>query len=146
MSRPARHLSRAPRPGLFLLLVLLPAAGCGRAKPPEAPAAEAARQALTAALDAWKAGKPPGKVEGTSPRVHAVDTDWQRGQALEGYEIVGDEPGAGLRTFTVRLTLGGPTRPQEVRYVVLGLDPVNVLREEDFQRNANMEDAPPAYR
>jgi len=112
---------------------------------PAAPAVEAARPALEAALDAWKGGKPPGTIDGAT-RVHAVDTDWQRGQTLEGYEILADEPGAGSRTFTVRLTLGGPTRQQEVRYVVLGTEPVNVMREEDFRRNADMEDAPPAAR
>ena len=127
------------------VLILLLAAGCGRSRPPEAPPADAARAALVAALDAWKGGKPPGQLDGP-PRVNAVDPDWQRGLPLEGYEVLGDEAGAGLRTFTARLTLGGPTRQQESRYVVFGKEPVNVMREEDFQRNANMEDAPPAPR
>lgn len=100
------------------------------------PPADRARAALTAALDHWKAGKPPGTVPGTAPVVEVTDTPWKNGQKLKGYEIVSETPpadGQGPRTFTVRLTLEkGP--PVETQYMVLGIDPLLVYRKEDFAK------------
>ena len=126
-------------PGLGLLLPLI--VGCGGPPVAAPPAASDARAALVTALDAWKGGKRPGQFPGT-PTVHAVDTAWQGGQKLTGYEVIGDEAGPGFRTFTVKLSLGKPPKSEEVRYLVMGKEPVNVMREEDFRRNASMEDAP----
>ena len=58
---------RMPPFALGLLLALAP--GCGGRAPTSAPPPTAvdARQALTTALDSWKAGRPPGPVEGADP-------------------------------------------------------------------------------
>ncbi|HJZ93258.1 MAG TPA: hypothetical protein VKE40_20450 [Gemmataceae bacterium] len=115
--------------GLFLL-----AAGCsnsdpGRYIPPE----DKARQALDAALTGWRNGSPGGAVPGTAdPVVQFVDSHRGPGQRLKDYTVLGMAPGDGPRVFTVRLTLDGPAADVKVRYVVFGIDPVWVIRHEDF--------------
>jgi hypothetical protein len=110
-------------------------AGCSRqgAKVEDfTPPSDKARQALEAALNHWKSGQPPGKVPNTSPTVEVTDSKWKGGQKLKEYEILGEEPGTDPRFFRVRLT--PPTGPaQEVKYAVVGIDPLLVFREEDFK-------------
>ncbi|MBX9623682.1 MAG: hypothetical protein K2X82_07695 [Gemmataceae bacterium] len=120
----------------FLVLAVL-AAGCSRGGRVEdfTPPADNARKALDAALAHWRAGNPPGTVTGAVPAVEVLDGKWQGGQKLTAYEVVREEPGeaTGPRTFVVRLTTGtGP--PQEVKYLVVGIDPVWVYRDEDYQK------------
>jgi hypothetical protein len=101
------------------------------------PPADTARQALEAALNHWKSGQPPGKVPNTSPAVEVTDSKWKGGQKLKGFEILGEEPGTDPRFFKVRLT--PPTGPaQEVKYAVVGIDPLLVFREEDFKALSGM--------
>jgi hypothetical protein len=96
------------------------------------PPADKARQALEAALNHWKSGQQPGKVPNTTPTVEVLDSKWKGGQKLKDYEILGEEPGAEPRFFKVRLTLATGA-PQEVRYAVVGIDPLWVYREEDYK-------------
>jgi hypothetical protein len=117
----------------FVGLVLL--AGCSRQGTRNQdfiPPSDKAKKALTAALDYWQAGNPPGTVPGTSPKVEVVDSKWRNGQKLKSYEILGEEPGSEPRFFKVRLT---PTQgaPQEVQYAVFGIEPLHVYREEDYK-------------
>ena len=98
------------------------------------PPADNARKALEAALNHWQAGNKPGTVPGTSPTVEIVDAKWKAGQKITAYEILGEDPaGAGPRTFKVRLTVAGGA-PMEVRYMVVGIDPLWVYRDEDFKK------------
>jgi len=91
-----------------------------------------ARSALESALNLWQSGQAPGTVPGTSPSVEVVDSKWKGGQKLKSYEILGEEPGTETRSFKVRLSLAqGP--PQEVRYIVFGIEPLHVYREEDYK-------------
>jgi hypothetical protein len=96
------------------------------------PATDKARKALETALEHWKGGNPPGTVPGTSPQVDVVDFMWRSGQKLTSYEIIGEEPGSETRFFKVRLT-PATGAPQEVRYAVFGIDPLQVYREEDYK-------------
>jgi hypothetical protein len=117
---------------------LLVLAGCSRGKRAEdfTPAADNARRALEAALKYWQEGHPPGTVPGTAPVVEVIDTKWKGGQKLQTFEILQEEtPGPGPRYFTVRIT---PPRgaPQEVRYVIVGIDPIWVYREADYKKIA----------
>lgn len=116
-------------------------ASCGGERPPAGPSSADARTALVATLDAWKSGRKPGPIEGTPP-IFAVDSAWQSGQKLAGYEVLGDEPVDGVVAFNVRLSLVRPDRREETRYLIMGRSPINVMREDDFRRNASMEDAP----
>lgn len=116
--------------GLFVL-----AAGCadpsdpGRFYPPEV----RARQALEAALSAWQRAIPPGEVPGGSnPTVVVADTHRTPGQRLKAFSVLGMAPGDGPRVFTVKLTLENPATELKARYVVVGIDPVWVFRQEDY--------------
>jgi hypothetical protein len=132
--------------GPLLLLAggVLLSAGCSRARKNAedfTPSSEKARQALEAALTHWQAGNASGPVPGTAPVVQAVDTKWKAGQKLQGFEILGEDApnseGAVPRFFKVRLTpANGP--PQEARYVVVGIDPLWVYREEDYKAMSGM--------
>lgn len=94
-----------------------------------------ARKALEAALNHWQGGGQAGTVPNTSPAVEVTDSKWKSGQQLKSYEIVGDEPpvGAGPRFFKVRLT---PVKGAvvETKYAVLGIDPLLIYRDEDYQK------------
>src|SRR5215831_16667178 len=131
-------MGRNVKLGPLLLLAggILLTAGCSRTRnkvEDYTPSSEKARQALEAALNHWKDGNASGPVPGTSPVVQAVDTKWKAGQKLQGFEILGEDTpnseGAAARFFKVRLTpVSGP--PLEARYVVVGIDPLWVYREE----------------
>jgi hypothetical protein len=121
---------------LALTAGLLLLAGCSPGGKVEdfTPPADNARKALEAALNHWQAGNKPGTVPGTSPTVEVLDSKWKAGQKITAYEVLGEEPaGPGPRTFKVRLTVAnGP--PLEVRYVVVGIDPLWVYRDEDYKK------------
>lgn len=123
--------------------------GCGRGNPAArfVPAEGAARGAIVAGLDAWKAGTPAGEVPGTKPLVHVVDSYRDPGEKLVGYEILGEVPGDAPRCFAVDLRFE-PPRTEKVRYVVVGIDPLWVFRMEDYQLlsqwDHHMKDEQPA--
>jgi hypothetical protein len=120
---------------------LLTAGGCGSggAAPPSD---EVARAALEGALKTWRDGGKPGVLKGMEPPVQVLDTPWSQGERLGSYEILREDTGAAEKRFTVRLSLTKPERVQEAEYYVLGRDPVMVFRDQDYQRNINMEDGP----
>ncbi len=122
-------------------LLLALAAGCARQAEPETfvPDPADARQAVAAALEAWKKGQPPGTVEGSSPRVQLVDGQRKPGQKLLEYQILGNDHGKGPITFLVRVTLDDPPEEQKVRFVVFGIDPLWVMRQEDYDMLARWE-------
>ena len=91
------------------------------------------RQAIEAAMATWKAGQPTGIVEPTSPRVQVVDTHRKPGQRLVGFEILAESADARVRTFSVRLPLAEPEERPVVRFLVVGIDPVLVFRQEDYE-------------
>jgi hypothetical protein len=115
-------------------------AGCSRRHshadflPPE----QKARKALETALTAWHDGRPMKDVGASSPAIVVEDSQWKAGKKLESYEIVQSEPGSGPIRFAVRLTIKGASQPQEVRYVVLGIDPLMVYSEKDYQKLSGM--------
>jgi hypothetical protein len=127
---------------LFSILVIGLGLGCSRNNSEadyETPD-DTVQKALTAALTAWKDGKPPGAIEGASPPVQVVDSKWQNGDKLESFEILGEEDGpeGPSRVFSVKLT-SPAGEVQTVRYVLVGKGHVWVYREEDFGRATGME-------
>ena len=134
----ATHRSGILPLATFCLFLL----GCSKGTKVEdfTPPPEKARQALEAGLNHIQGGNSPGAVPGTSPRIEIVDTRLKAGQ-LKAFEILGEESPTGDSTiprfFKVRLTLAtGP--PQEVRYVVFGIDPLLVYREADYNAMSGM--------
>jgi hypothetical protein len=124
---------------LLLVCAIFSVVGCGRTNIKDyVPPDEAARQALTTALDAWKAGKTSDQIGATSPTIHAQDQSWGAGKKLTAYEIVGPATGDDQnRRFTVRLSLEAAT-PQETTFVVFGKDPIWVMSADSYQRMSGM--------
>ena len=122
---------------LALLPLIVAGIGCSSGKKLEdfTPNEGNARKALEAALTHWVGGGQPGAIPNTKPVVEVTDSKWKAGQKIQSFEIVGDEPpaGAGPRFFKVRLT---PEKgsPVETKYAVLGIDPLLIYRDEDYQK------------
>jgi hypothetical protein len=117
--------------------VLACASGCpeqNKGRDAYDPPPETARQAVEGVLLAWQKGQAPGKVESASlpVAVHVVDTHRRSGQNLRSFKILGQVAGSGPRWFVVRVSLESPTEEKKIRYLVVGLDPLWVFREEDY--------------
>jgi hypothetical protein len=123
-------------------ILLLSMPGCSNGTT-AVPTGEVARKALEAALNQWRDGGKPGDLPGTDPKVEVHDTPWAKGDRLASYEILGEESGTAEKRFSVRLSLSKPEKVQEVKYHVLGVGPVMIFRDEDYERNINMVDGPP---
>jgi hypothetical protein len=125
--------------GLGLAGALLLATGCGGARSTGSyvPSDTTGRNSLTAALEAWKAGKPLGRIDSVSPPVETLDWQWKSGKKLREFEILGEVAGDGPKQYRVKITVEG-AQPKEVIYVIVGRDPVWVFREEDYKRTAGM--------
>jgi len=110
-------------------------AGCGNDNRFEryVPSEARARQALEAALTAWQRGEPPGRIELSPVAVEFVDTGRRAGQHLRDFTILGEVPGDASRCFAVRLQLDDPPEEKRMRFVVVGLEPLWVMRYEDFE-------------
>ena len=127
---------------LVLSFIALEAlAGCGGGSAP-LPSTDASRRALRASLDAWKAGKAASTLSSEKPSIEVVDFEWKAGKVLTEYVIGDQAPGQGTQTFSATLTLKGEPAVKGVQYMVLGLDPIRIYRDEDFTRALNMDNAP----
>ena len=136
MQRPHRSA------GVFLLalgLVLTAASGCSRLRNEldSLPDSDKARVALDRALTAWKDGQKFGTVQAGSQKIEVLERVWQSGKKLSAFEILRAEEKPGPRWFAVKLTLKD-SPPQQVNYAVLGLDPLWVCREEDYDQMCGM--------
>lgn len=108
------------------------------------PSEELCRQALSAALDSWKSGEPPGRIEGT-PAVQVGDTLRRPGQKLESYEILGETAGDQGRQFAVRVVFANPAAEEKIDFILIGIDPIWVFRQEEYDMVTHWEHKmPPA--
>lgn len=85
-----------------------------------------------AVLDAWQAGRPPEEGVGAKKDVHLVDKQRIPGQKLLRYQVLGEVAADHARGFAVRVTLAGPDEEKVIRLLAVGLDPLWVFRQEDF--------------
>ena len=118
--------------------------GCGRKSESDYVSSdETVQHVLESALTAWQNGKPPGVLAGTSPPVQVVDAQWQSGQKLRSFEILGEDEAEGVpRWFRVKLNLASG-QEEVVHYVIVGKESVWVYRDEDFNRATGMQINPP---
>jgi hypothetical protein len=110
--------------------------GCGGPEPGfdrYVPEPGRAREAVVAVLDAWRDGRPPGEGVGPKRDVHVVDKQRPPGQRLVKYEMLGEVAVDQGRGFAVRLTLENPDERRVVRYLAVGIEPLWVFRQEDFE-------------
>ncbi|MFO0937178.1 MAG: hypothetical protein U0798_11765 [Gemmataceae bacterium] len=96
------------------------------------PSEETATNALTASLDAWKNGDASSVVTGRQPAVETADGLRTKGRTLTKYEVLGFVPANAPRCLAVKLTLGNPAQELRERYVVVGIDPIWVMRYDDY--------------
>jgi hypothetical protein len=119
------------------LVVLIASVISGCEPPPEpipiVPDTAKGRQAIEALMATWKDGHPTGIIEPTTPRVQVVDTHRKPGQKLAGFEILSDSADSRVRTFSVRVSLLEPEERPVVRFLVVGIDPILVFRQEDYE-------------
>ncbi len=131
-SRSAVHL------GLALLLVGL--AGCGERASDIVPGSAPGRRVLERAMAAWQSGRAPGMLEdGQSPQVQVVDSFRVPGQRLLGHRVVGELATERARTFSVELVLDSPAARPMVRFLLVGIDPVLVFRDRDYELLTHFE-------
>src|SRR5262245_52511323 len=97
------------------------------------PAEGPARQALEAFLAAWQRGEEVRPVANTSPAIFGADANQAAGRKLLSYTILGPVAADAPRCFAVRLKLAGSHEEFRERYVVIGLDPLWVLRYDDYE-------------
>jgi hypothetical protein len=127
------------RAALMLALVVLPGVvGCTQTSSGYeryVPSVARAEEAMEAVLSAWQRGEPIGPLQlGSAPiTIQVADSTRRPGQRLVGYELLGEVAGEGPRTFAVRLKLDNPSREREARYYLVGIDPLWVFRQEDYE-------------
>lgn len=136
-------------PIALAIAVGLPPAGCIRRTVQEyVPDEQTARTALDKAMKSWQRGEPPGRIDGQPP-IQVGDTHRRPGQKLAGYEIVGQLPSDEGRLFAVRVQLENPAAEEKINFLVVGIDPLWVWRQEDYQMVTHWEhnmEPPPAAR
>jgi hypothetical protein len=119
--------------------------GCGSNRTGRyVPEAGVAQQALTASLTAWKEEKGTSlRLEG-STAVEVVDRYRRPGQTLTSFRVLGEVSGDGGRWFQVELQLANPAQTEQVRYVVVGIDPLWVFRQTDYELLGHWDHPMPA--
>lgn len=131
------------RRGPVLMILLLCGASLGVAAPgcqpkPKpsmdryVPTVEAARAGLTLAMEGWLKGLTPADSGSDRPKIHVVDQTRRPDQKLVRYEILGEMPSEYARGFAVRVSYDGSEEPEIVRFSVVGIDPMWVFRQEDY--------------
>jgi hypothetical protein len=132
--------------GFATLLTCAAFVGCkSRTEGDYRPSEEHCRRALSAALDAWKSGEPPGRIEGT-PAVQVGDTLRRPGQKLKSYEILGENAGDQGRQFAVRVIFTDPAAEEKIDFILIGIDPIWVFRQEEYDMVTHWEHKMPPAR
>jgi hypothetical protein len=107
------------------------------------PSEQLSRNALVAALDQWKSGDAIAFIKG-DPSVQIVDSTRQREQRLLAYDIISDESLDVGRRYRVKVQLENPAAEQTLQFIVVGIDPLLVFRQEDYDMLAHWDMAMPA--
>lgn len=126
-------MARTVIPVAMCLLALSNLTGCARKTLDYTPSLAVAESAVRSGLEAWKSGQSPGEVAGTSPVIHVTDAGRKPGQTLDDFQILGEVRGSAGRTMAVTLHLSNPSEVIKTRYIVVGIDPLWVFRQEDYE-------------
>jgi hypothetical protein len=118
--------------------------GCSRSSNDRfIPAAPLAQDALKAALDSWVRGDNAAKLDQGSPKIQLADSH-RDGTKLASYEILGEISLEGGRRFDVLLKFAEPAKTEKTQYVVVGIDPLWVIRHEDYDMITHWDHPIPA--
>ncbi len=97
------------------------------------PTADVAKAALQTALTTWQSGTPHGPIESSKPAINVFDLRWQEGQPLESFEILESLSGREHPSFNVKIKLAKQPEQTNV-YLVVGIDPLLIFRDVDYQK------------
>ena len=121
-----------------LLLLLCLVTGCGgKTEKSFIPKANHAEEALDTALKEWQSGTTYGTIESFSVGIDVFDSRWKQGKKLESFEILREEESEGPKTFVVKMKLAGE-QESEIKYLVIGLDPLLIYAEPDYLKSSGM--------
>ena len=132
---------------VFCLSLVWMIAGCGISPRTDAtkdanesyvPSAAQAEAALRAVCEAWRQDVPPGMIPGATPAVYITDTFRKPSEKLVDYRILGEVPSDRKRCIAVELRFE-PERAERTRFLVVGIDPLWVFRQEDAENLAHWE-------
>lgn len=115
-------------------LLLLSISGCGKAEQKFYPQADYAQEALETALEKWKSGAPHATITDFQVPIDMFDTRWQTKKKLESFEIQGEEKSEGPRVFKVKMKVAGEKEESEVKYLIVGKDPLQIFHEQEFNK------------
>jgi hypothetical protein len=110
------------------------ASGCGKSESDYIPSSHTAREALEAALKAWKEGSAADSIRLNEKPVSLVDSRWTSGKKLESYEIAEVPDSNPFPSFKVKMKLATDAAASETSYLVIGIDPLLIYRAEDYER------------
>lgn len=126
-------------------LSMIAAAGCSRNDPGRfRPASDVAKAALSAALNRWMTGGNESLHLKGDIAVELIDKQRPPGQRLKSFRVVGEVSGDGGRWFEVELTLVDPDEVAHDRYVVVGINPLWVFRQADYEMLQHWDHPMPA--
>jgi hypothetical protein len=109
------------------------------------PQESVARAALAAALTAWQSNNDQRHLRlDNETAVEVIDVSRRPGQTLRQFNILGDISTDGGRWFEVELMLDNPAQVERVRYCVIGIDPLWVFRQWDYEQLAHWDHPMPA--
>lgn len=118
--------------------------GCGRSSNDRfIPAAPLAQEALKAALDSWVSGAKGAEMPSGAPKIQLADLR-RESTKLASYEILGERSLEGGRRFDVLLHLAEPAKTEKTQYVIVGIDPLWVIRQEDYDMITHWDHPMPA--
>jgi hypothetical protein len=136
---------RSARKLIATLLIVLCILSCKRDhRARYVPPASAGRAALTLALDAWEQGDVTHLVLDRRTVIEVIDKHRRAGQLLTNFRILGDVSVDGGRWFEVELQLDRPAQIERVRYCVIGINPLWVFRQPDYEQLAHWDCPVPA--
>jgi hypothetical protein len=126
---------------LFVLATIL---GCRRPSNDDyIPAPNLAREALAAALEAWQQDEAV-PTQTNRPKIEFIDTERASKRSLKSYEIIGEIPTKYGRRFEVKLLLNDALQPVTVQYVIIGIDPLWVFSQQDYDMVTHWDHPMPA--
>lgn len=108
--------------GLCPMLIAFVVAGCRQTALPPATDTGQAREALTAALQTWKEGRPAETLRERSPAIDFRDTNWEQGARLQDFAVEKTETSGLSARFTVKLLLAGSSGGARERVVIYNAD------------------------
>lgn len=107
------------------------------------PASDLARRALEAILTERTTGESSPGLRAGLPGLHVIDTHQKPEEKLSEFQILGERPSDTGRMFVVELTFQGVEKPQKVHFIVVGIDPLLIFREEDLAMVAHWDHVMP---